>query len=395
MDDLISQLNSTNSSDFTDDSSRISLLNAARSLVSRLERPWERIYRLAICDPTIFESLKIARDVNLFPHLSASTPKPASALANATSTDPAFLSRILRVLVVAQCIAETGPDAYIANDFTLAMQDPNGLVRGIDLFYDQGLPYISRLPAYFATNGYRNPTTTASAPWKWIENVPDWTGPRWAYLDSFKTTCPLTPNDTRAAVFNSFLSSVRQNQPSLAKLHSFPELSAGEVFVDVGGGKGADITSLAPLHTSTKFVLQDRAPLLSSLSQASFPENVQLQPHDFFTSNPINNAQVYFLHSVLHDWPDAEAREILLAIKAAMKPGFSRVVLMERVMEARDGDNELLLACMDIQMMANFAALERSEAQWRGLIESAGLKYDGRRAVHASFNLIEATLNES
>lgn len=48
----------------------------------------------------------------------------------------------------------------------------------------------------------------------------------------------------------------------------------------------------------------------------------------YFTEQPIKGADVYLLRSVLHDWPDEYALQILRSLIPAMKPG-SRVVLNE------------------------------------------------------------------
>jgi O-methyltransferase domain len=39
--------------------------------------------------------------------------------------------------------------------------------------------------------------------------------------------------------------------------------------------------------------------------------------HDFFTTQPIKNAAVFFLRVIMHDWPDSRARMILLKLREA------------------------------------------------------------------------------
>jgi len=82
-------------------------------------------------------------------------------------------------------------------------------------------------------------------------------------------------------------------------------------------------------------------------------------------------ARVYFTHFVFHDWPDSKASEILLRLKEAMRPGYSKLLLNESILP--DQNCSPYYAAMDINMMCILAGIERSRTQWTGLIESAGL----------------------
>ena len=86
-------------------------------------------------------------------------------------------------------------------------------------------------------------------------------------------------------------------------------------------------------------------------------------------------ASVYYLHSVLHDWPDAEAARILLRIKEAMNHDESRILIHDMILQGQA--NTPLAAQSDILMMAAFNARERTEDMWHSLFDSVGLKVDG------------------
>lgn len=78
------------------------------------------------------------------------------------------------------------------------------------------------------------------------------------------------------------------------------------------------------------------------------------------------------MHVVLHDWPDARATEILENIKAAMEPGYSKILIHESVIPTRAPHPTS--TALDLTMMAVVSALERTEEMWRALVEGAGLK---------------------
>lgn len=79
------------------------------------------------------------------------------------------------------------------------------------------------------------------------------------------------------------------------------------------------------------------------------------------------------MHSVLHDWPDDVCEKILARVKKAMKPGYSRLLINENVIPTTGAWWES--SALDMMMMACFSAQERTETDWRTLLEKkAGLK---------------------
>jgi hypothetical protein len=97
------------------------------------------------------------------------------------------------------------------------------------------------------------------------------------------------------------------------------------------------------------------------------------------------------MHSVLHDWTDADCRRILSNLVPAMKRGYSKILINENVIPSTNAYWET--TSLDIIMMADFASQERTETQWRMLVESVGLKivkiWTVRRGVES---LIECEL---
>ena len=78
------------------------------------------------------------------------------------------------------------------------------------------------------------------------------------------------------------------------------------------------------------------------------------------------------MHSCLHDWPDDKAHEILLALKPGFEKGYSKLLINENVIT--DKDAHWLSTALDIVMMVNFSAKERTEQNWHTLFASAGFK---------------------
>lgn len=79
------------------------------------------------------------------------------------------------------------------------------------------------------------------------------------------------------------------------------------------------------------------------------------------------------MHSCLHDWPDNVCSTILAQIKAAMKPGYSKLLINENVIPPRDTYWES--SALDMVMLTLFCSMERTQADWYNLLEkTAGLK---------------------
>ncbi|KAF2174290.1 hypothetical protein M409DRAFT_49147 [Zasmidium cellare ATCC 36951] len=112
--------------------------------------------------------------------------------------------------------------------------------------------------------------------------------------------------------------------------------------------------------------------------------------HDFFTEQPIKGltadvnhssqtpadcfkgARIYYIHRVLHDWPEDKAREILLNLKPAFAQGHSRLVVNEVVLPPSGATSDQ--TSLDLTMMALVSGEERSEKAWSDLIEFCGFR---------------------
>ena len=78
------------------------------------------------------------------------------------------------------------------------------------------------------------------------------------------------------------------------------------------------------------------------------------------------------MRTVLHDWPDSNALEILINLKPGLKKGYSKLLINETVIP--DQGAHWLSTALDMVMMVNFSATERTEQNWHTLLESAGFK---------------------
>ena len=78
------------------------------------------------------------------------------------------------------------------------------------------------------------------------------------------------------------------------------------------------------------------------------------------------------MKSVFHDWPDETSLKILEHLKNAMDSGYSKLLINERVIPEQGA--HWLTTGLDVIMMTLFGAKERTERDWRQLLQSAGLR---------------------
>ena len=102
-------------------------------------------------------------------------------------------------------------------------------------------------------------------------------------------------------------------------------------------------------------------------------------------------ARAYYFRNILHDWPDEKCREILRRTAAAMKKGYSKVLINEWCLD--DRHSTVFATLSDINMMAACAGMERTRSQWADLLGTSGLRIHRIWSIGVdSESLIEAAL---
>lgn len=143
------------------------------------------------------------------------------------------------------------------------------------------------------------------------------------------------------------------------------------LLIDVGGGRGHDLMKFHAKfpELSGNLILQDIPVVVDAIKD--LPPEIQAMKYDFFTPQPIKGAKAYYLRTVLHDWPDKQAQQILNNIKDAMGKD-SILLINENVLP--ESNVPLYLAQLDLSMMAEFSSLDRTITQFRALLDTVGFE---------------------
>lgn len=105
----------------------------------------------------------------------------------------------------------------------------------------------------------------------------------------------------------------------------------GSLIVDVGGSHGPVSIALAQRFPSVRCIVQDLPDTIAKGPAQTPPElkdRVTFMAHDFFTTQPVVGADVYYFRWIFHDWSDKYCIQILQNLISALKPN-ARVVISE------------------------------------------------------------------
>ncbi|TVY18906.1 O-methyltransferase asqD [Lachnellula arida] len=350
---------------------RKELLAMYRAQVAALESPLEVIWRMMM-EPHQSAALRAAMGMGLVePIASSESPKTASELASITGADKQLIVRILRPLTTMGIFAEVGYETYAATPTTKILTVPS-VGGGFKFMFDQAATSVIHMPHFLAHTSFANPA-----------------GPSTAFQSAFTTDLQLFPwlmqHASPMSNFNDLMTGQRMTRIEwfdFADVHSIlftndtsSDANDSALLVDIGGGRGHDLEAFrkrfpGEVRGKGKLVLQDMPPVIADIGDLH--GDIVRQEYDFFTPQPVVGARAYYLRSIFHDYSDAKCREILQHVVKAMKPGYSKLLVFEWVLP--DAGSPLYPALLDINMMALFSGMERTEIQWRELLGSAGLE---------------------
>ena len=97
---------------------------------------------------------------------------------------------------------------------------------------------------------------------------------------------------------------------------------------------------------------------------------IEFIEHDFFTPQPVKDADVYLLRMIIHDWADEDAVRILKELTKVMKAN-SRIVIMDMVLPTPGTSSVIFEAALrqkDLTMRQALNAKEREVEDWYKLI---------------------------
>lgn len=164
--------------------------------------------------------------------------------------------------------------------------------------------------------------------------------------------------------------------------------------IDVGGGHGEILAAVLGRHRGLRATLLDQAHALpfahARLDGAGVLKRSELVAGDFFESVP-GGADLYLLKSVLHDWADEPAVQILRRCRDALTRDGARLLVIERVLPDRmqSSAEHQDLARSDLTMLLAHGAGERRLADFERLFDAAGLCLERVRPLGLTMSVLD------
>ncbi|KAI9086712.1 hypothetical protein K1719_031306 [Acacia pycnantha] len=294
-----------------------------------------------------------------------------ASLPDATSPDPTCLARIMRLLVRRNIFSAHHPS------------DSGDTLYGLThssrwLLSDSA---VNLAPMLLMEN---NPTLLA--PWHYLSHCVREGGEAfkkahggdiWALASESPDFNKLF-NDgmacTARIVMEAIISSYKEGFESIGSL------------VDVGGGTGGTVLEIVKAYPHIKCINFDLPHVVATAPEHGGVTHVG---GDMFHSIPPANA--VFMKWILHDWSDEDCIKILKNCKKAIREDKGKVIIAEFVLKPEGkGLFDDTGFVFDLLMIAHTSGRERTELEWRNLLNEAGFPRYQIINIPSFLSIIEA-----
>ena len=282
-------------------------------------------------------------------------PRSLDQLAGATATNRAALGRLLTALSTVGICARIAPHYYSLTE----------LGSALDASADQSFKAWAIFEGEMLSRSWSGLLETIV------------TGKTAAQLQGFDNSFQLMSRSVdNIATFNAAMADLtRLVTPDVLSALDFSGISH---LMDVGGGSGELIGAVATRYPGLRGTVFDlprcQAAAEDHLQRIGVGDRARFVAGDFFDTIPPASDAI-LLKSVIHDWDDERACVILRNCHRAL-PKQGRLLLVERLMPETPtvSDVDRAQAMSDLNMLRGPGGLERSERQYRRLLDQSGFR---------------------
>ncbi|OJJ71725.1 hypothetical protein ASPBRDRAFT_43120 [Aspergillus brasiliensis CBS 101740] len=347
------------------DTARYQLLDAIERLRRAVEPPLVTLQKICFAHHKLV-AIRIGMSMGIFDAFIAANgaEMTATEVDGKTKGDKGILVRIMRVLCTKHIFKETGVEKYQPQPLAAMFASSSPYSKMITHYYPS-LRASAYLDGYLHARNYHTPQDAYDTPFQLAHAT------KGHYFDWLREN----PEDENA--FHVYMESGNRSVEGEQWYEFYPwkerlqkTTNADRVLlVDIGGGKGHDICRFKQRNPDVvgRLVIQDLPSIIEGI-QTPLVDGVEAIAYNMFEAQPIKVAKAYYMRTVLHDWPDKQALEVLGRVREAMAD--DSVLLVNENVSPEERASEFM-ASMDIIMMVLFSSLERSEKQWIELLEKA------------------------
>lgn len=195
-------------------------------------------------------------------------------------------------------------------------------------------------------------------------------------------------NEQQARIFDAgMISWMQEEADAIVGAYEWPD--EGRV-VDIGGGSGGMLLTLLNRHPQLMGVIFDLPEVVDRNRALHESDDTytccELQGGNFFSSVP-DGADIYLLRNIIHDWDDEQSLKILRNCREVCNPT-SKVLLMEYVIP--EGNDPFAAKWLDLMMLVGPGGQERTETEYRDLLDAAGLSVTGIIPTTTDMSIVES-----
>ncbi|KAJ5151389.1 uncharacterized protein N7482_010641 [Penicillium canariense] len=372
---------------------RQQLLSAAKEAIQLAAEPSEYLPMLAVQYQYI-ACIKWLAHFQVFAAVPLTGAVPYAQLASICAVPERQLQSVARMAITSGCLCETQPGEVAHNAISrqfVTLPAYLGWVRFMTDFY---MPVSAQM---------------AEATEKWgVSDQPNETAVNLAMNTPLSAFAFITRSREFNKLFGGYMKGVAASEGTAVRHlltdYDWAQLGPGLV-VHIDGAPGTVCVALAEAFPRLRFVVQDTAEQTNQSRSfiKSQPEPIrsaiEVASHDHYSSQPIQNANVYLLRMVLHNHSDANATRVLASLVQPLRANpAARLLIIDTVLPEPGQAgvmDDALQRYRDLTMQQVFNTKERDLAEFQQILDAAGDGAGGlvvqnvRRSPGSALSVIE------
>lgn len=297
----------------------------------------------------------------------AQGPKTIAELARESQTHPPSLYRVMRALASVGIFSETDDRRFALTPMAECLK--TGAMRSAAIMFNA--PWNDKAWLYFLDSIRTGETAFDKAHGmpiaQWLEQ---------------------NPQDA-AVLGEANAMKAAMSHRAIVEAYDFSDI---DNLTDVGGGRGVSMAEILSAHPNMTGMVADLPYVVPEakklLKEKGLQERCEVRECNFFIERAIPaGSAAYLLSHILHDWPEEQCRVILKNCRAAMKPG-AKLLIVEIIIPP--GNAPSIGKLLDLEMFVLGGGKERTEPEYRELLESSGFTLSRVIPTGESISIIEA-----
>ena len=304
-------------------------------------------------------------ELGIADQIEAGSPQSVESLAGATGTHERSLYRILRFLDSHGIFQEKGNRQFDHTPLSHCLRsDAEGSFR-------PAAQMVHRV--YPAWDGLHHAAISGESGFNKVFGQP--------LFDYLGTHPDLAP------IFDAGMTAIHGHETT-AMLEAY-DFSAIHLLADIGGGNGSLIGAVLQRYPKLKGLLFELGHVVGrareSLGAYGVDNRCSVLEGNFFESVP-SGADTYLFRHIIHDWTDEQSVQILNNCRKVI-PNNGKLLIIEAVVPT--GNEPSLAKDFDMVMLALPGGIERTEEEYRFLLEQAGFQLSSITPTASVISVVE------